>query len=138
MEHSQCQGKIIIFVLSFLAFLLVANFCYAANSNLGDAFEKNGPLDQVAGNNGAGYNTTQSPENIISLIITTVLSFLGVIFLVLAIYAGYTWMTAGGNEELVKKAKDTLTSAIIGLVIVLASYVISWYIINILGNAVFK
>ena len=61
---------------------------------------------------------------IIGTVIQMALSLLGVIFLVLMLYAGYHWMTAQGEEEKVEKAKDTITRAIIGLVIVIGSYAI--------------
>ena len=93
----------------------------------------------MAGLEGAGYNTDKTgPESMISQIITTALTFVGVVFLGLAIYAGYNWMIARGEEEKVTKAKDTLTAAIIGLVIVIAAYAISWYIINAIGGAALK
>ncbi len=61
-------------------------------------------------------------------IIGIVLSFVGVIFLILTIYAGVLWMTAQGNDTQVAKAKDMLTNGIIGLVIVLAAYAITSFI----------
>ncbi len=61
-------------------------------------------------------------------IIGLVLSFVGVLFLVLMIYAGLTWMTAGGNQEKVKKAKDLMINAIIGLVVVLGAYAITAFV----------
>jgi TRAP-type C4-dicarboxylate transport system permease small subunit len=54
----------------------------------------------------------------------------GVIFLILIVFAGYRWMTAGGNEEGVTKAKETLQRAVIGLAIVLFAYAMSIFIIN--------
>ena len=134
MEFS--KSKLVIFVLFLLAFLLAANFCYAANS-LKNAFGT--VLEKTAGGSGAGYNTAVTgPEGMISLVITTALTFVGVVFLGLAIYAGYNWMTAQGEEEKVTKAKDTLTAAIIGLVIVIAAYAISWYVIDVLGGKALK
>jgi hypothetical protein len=44
------------------------------------------------------------------------------------------WMTAGGNTEQVGKAKNLITSAIIGLVIVFASYALTSFIGDILTN----
>jgi hypothetical protein len=67
-------------------------------------------------------------------IIGTALSFLGVIFLVLTIAGGIMWMTAGGNAEQVTKAKKLITSAVIGLVIVFASYAITSFIGDILTS----
>lgn len=63
-------------------------------------------------------------------IIGLVLSFIGVIFLILMIYAGINWMTATGNQEKVTKSKDLIINAIIGLIIVLAAYAITSFIGN--------
>ena len=46
---------------------------------------------------------------------------------------GFQWMTAGGNEERVEKAKKLLIAAIIGLLIILAAWGISSYAVNVLG-----
>lgn len=67
-----------------------------------------------------------SLTSIISILIKSVLSFLGVIFLVLTIKAGFKWMMSEGNEDEIKKAKGSLTNAVIGLVIVLAAYAITY------------
>jgi hypothetical protein len=69
---------------------------------------------------------------LISRIIRIVLSFLGIIFLVLIIFSGFRWMTSGGNEEAVKKAQGTIKTAIIGLVIVLAAYSITYFVFKYL------
>jgi len=60
--------------------------------------------------------------------IQVLLELLGIIFIVLIIYAGYTWMLARGNEADAQKAKDTITRAIIGLAIVLGAYAITTFI----------
>ena len=64
--------------------------------------------------------------SIISILIKSVLGFLGLIFLVLTIKAGFKWMMSEGNEDEIKKAKSSLTNAVIGLVIVLAAYAITY------------
>lgn len=61
-------------------------------------------------------------------IIGVVLSFVGVIFFGLMIYAGIMWMTSGGNEQTVTKAKDLIINAIIGIIIVLAAYAITSFL----------
>jgi TRAP-type C4-dicarboxylate transport system permease small subunit len=50
-----------------------------------------------------------------------------VLFLILMIYGGFTWMTSNGNQEAVGKAQKIVGSAVIGLVIVLSAYVITVY-----------
>jgi hypothetical protein len=61
-------------------------------------------------------------------IIGTILSFVGVLFLILMIYAGILWMTAQGNENQVSKAKGLLVNGIVGLIIVFAAYAITSFI----------
>ncbi len=120
-------------ILAFSIFLIISDVKAA---NLKDAFE-----DEYLGKTareGAGYDTTVDTDDIISTIIQVVLSFLGVIFLVLMIYGGYLWMMAKGNEEQVTKAKNLITAAIIGLVIVMAAYAISWFVISKLSGATLK
>jgi cbb3-type cytochrome oxidase subunit 3 len=63
-------------------------------------------------------------------VIGLVLSFVGVIFLILIIYGGITWMTAAGNEQAVEKAKTIIIQATIGLVIIFAAYAL----VNFVGK----
>jgi cbb3-type cytochrome oxidase subunit 3 len=65
-------------------------------------------------------------------IIGTVLSFVGVIFLILIIYAGLRWMTSAGNDKAVDEAKNLIIAAIIGLIIVLGAYAITAFIGRVL------
>ncbi len=63
------------------------------------------------------------------------LSVLGVVFFGLFLYSGIVWMTALGNGERVSQAKDTLQSAITGLIIVVAAYAISKFVFdNLVGT----
>jgi hypothetical protein len=83
--------------------------------------------------NKAGYITDASAssiEDIVGTIVYIIIGFVGVLFLILAIYGAVTWMTAMGNEEKVKKANGMLMSALIGLIITLSAYVISYFLIN--------
>lgn len=73
-----------------------------------------------------------SVREIIVMVINAVLGLLGVIFLALIIYAGFLWMMAGGNDEQVGKAKKLLTNSIIGVVIIVAAYAISYFVLTAL------
>lgn len=68
-------------------------------------------------------------------LIRIVLSFIGVILLGLFLYAGFLWMTAGGNEDRVKDAKQILQNAIIGLVLTLSAFAISSFVLQALNSA---
>jgi len=78
----------------------------------------------------AGFDDDIYFDSIVPVIIKTVLSLLGVIFMILMVYGGSIWMTAGGKEDRVKKAKDLIQAAIIGLVIVVSAYAISIFVIS--------
>ncbi len=80
----------------------------------------------------AGFANTDL-LTIIGTIISVVLGVLGVVFLILIIYAGVLWMTAGGSEDKIKRAKSTLINGTIGIIIVLGAYGIATFILNALG-----
>jgi hypothetical protein len=87
----------------------------------------------VTSANKAGYaigSDATTVEGLIGTIIYVILGLVGVIFLGFALYGAITWMTAGGNEEKVKKANKILTGALFGLLITLAAYIISYFLIN--------
>jgi len=82
----------------------------------------------------AGLGTTDI-RVVIAQIIRAVLGLLGIIAVSLALYGGFIYMTAGGNEEKVKKAKRILRDALIGLIIILASFSITQFILSQLQGA---
>lgn len=61
-------------------------------------------------------------------VVGLILSFLGIIFLGLTVFAGFLWMTAQGNSSKVDRAKDLLINAIIGLIIIVAAYSITIFV----------
>lgn len=111
------------FILICLVVLLILPYFVFAAS----------PLNKLksVGSTG-GYDTSGNETQFAGILGTVVgvfLSLLGIIFVILTVYAGYRWMTAGGNEEKVTKAKETLWRSIIGLIIVVGSYAI-WTLIS--------
>ena len=115
-----------IFILLTLNFL--PQLVLAASSTLQDQFNAN---LQGAGTN-LGYNSVTSGDNFINsavgAIITVVLGFVGLIFFLMIFVAGYQWLASGGNADTIKKSKARLTNAVIGLIIVLAAYLITFFV----------
>lgn len=72
---------------------------------------------------------------IVGRIIYASLGLLGVIFLVLIVYAGYLYLTAGGEEQKVEEAKKYIKNGVIGLIIVLAAFGITRFVMGSLLNA---
>ena len=80
-------------------------------------------------------NTLTLPQ-VIGNILGYVLSLLGVVALAFIIAGGYMWMTAGGNDEQIKKAKSLLTNSIIGLVIIVTAYVVVNFVVTSIISSV--
>ena len=86
-------------------------------------------LGEASKNTGLG---TENLPTMIGKIVGALLSFVGVLFLILMIYGGIMWMTARGNEQQVEKARSLIVAAIIGIIITLAAYAITMFVGNIL------
>jgi len=67
---------------------------------------------------------------IVANIIRVFLGLLGIIVLGLFLYAGYLWMTSGGDDEKITQAKKIIRNAVIGLILILSSYAITSFVIN--------
>lgn len=80
----------------------------------------------------AGYEQADATTvaKVVATVIQAFLGLLGIIFIVLIILAGYNWMIARGDEEKVTKAKDTLRRAVIGLIIIVGAYAISYFVFS--------
>lgn len=83
---------------------------------------------------GAGKVPTGKVQDIVGNVIGAGLTMVGVLFLVLMIYGGITWMLARGNEQQSKKALDTIMAAVIGLIIVLGSYAFTNFVFTSVKN----
>lgn len=80
---------------------------------------------------GASYGGTSAKTlpDLVGGIIKIILTLLGVIFFILTVYGGYKWMLARGDSKEVETAKDIITRALIGLIIVLAAYAITYFVV---------
>ncbi len=92
---------------------------------------------QKAGGSWGGVRPLGSASltGIVATVVKVFLGLLGIIFLILIIYAGFMWMTAAGDEEKVTKAKDTLQRAVIGLIIITAAYSITYFVFKALPGS---
>lgn len=73
------------------------------------------------------------PEDIFSRAINALMAFIGSIALILYIYSGFIWMSAGGNMDKVSKAKSILIWTTLGAVAMGASYMIVRVILENVG-----
>lgn len=70
------------------------------------------------------------PRVVAANIVRVALGFLAIIVVILIIYAGFVWMTSEGDEAKITQAKKIIKNAVIGLIIILASFGITTFLIN--------
>ena len=75
------------------------------------------------------------PRIIAARIINYALGFLGIILVLIVLYAGYLYMTSGGEAEKTNRAKAMIRNAVIGLIIILSAWAIVRFVIDRLLSA---
>lgn len=120
-----------------VAVIFAAQFIFAFNC-LAEG-DMTGALDSLA--NGAGYKTDQAASDTflaetIGSLIGKILEIIGIIFLLFMIYGGWIWMKAKGNAEQATRAKNILIDSIIGILIIMAAYIFTFFILKSLGTSV--
>lgn len=117
---------------SLLLFFLIIQPAFAVN------FEEFSGLKKIAGENAAGYDTSKVDlMRTIGTGIQYALSFLGVVMICIVLIGYFIMSSAGGDEEKVKKAKGWIKNGIIGILIVLAAYLLTAAFLGFFANGVF-
>lgn len=129
-----------LFICGAFAYLFFFNVCFVQAGFLKSDVLKQGPdqADIVA--DAAGYEkaTNETLLQVAQTFTNGFLSLIGVILIGYLIYAGYNWMTAQGDEQKIEKAKSTITRAIVGVIIIMAAYAISVFVISELERGALK
>ena len=116
--------KIILTSFVFLVMSLQVQAAGLLQQNIAGEITNNTGVVQTQ----AGYSNTVTVGTVVGTIIKAFLGLLGIIFVILIIVAGFNWMTAGGDEAKIEKATSTIRSAVIGLIIVVAAYAITYFV----------
>lgn len=115
--------KKILFVILFFSLAHSADAAGLLDSKIHT--EQYAQTEILRENAGLGSNNV---ETVVAGIIKVFLGLLGIIFVILIILAGFNWMTAGGDEAKIEKAKKLMSRAIIGLIIIVAAYAITKFV----------
>lgn len=121
-----------IFVLSlvFLSGFVVTKTCATGFSS-----DLENQLSATAGPDGAGYGAATDPRYVIANIIAIATGFMGIIFTAVAFYAGFLWITSGGSEEKIGKAKKIIFYSSIGVLLCLGAFSITYFVSKSFINA---
>ena len=129
--------KVVLFLI-LLVMLVGAGGLVMEPAAAQDLWERQAGMGTDPGEAGESFGYSSEPESLsetVARIIRVFLTLLGIIFLILMILAGYRWMTAGGNEDKVSESKKQIRNAVIGLIIIMMAYSISYLVTEILYNA---
>ncbi len=74
-------------------------------------------------------------QSLAGQIIGNLLSMVGVLFFILIVYGGVLWMTARGDEDQVTRGRNTIIAASIGIVVILASYALTSFVLSALQGS---
>ncbi|HDQ22387.1 MAG TPA: hypothetical protein ENN28_00235 [Candidatus Uhrbacteria bacterium] len=120
------KTKIILIIITILLVFNLFTPASLAGLKFGDATRLMGKTSAEAG------VVRGSLPGIAASIIQFLLGLVGIIFFILFLYGGFAWMTAGGSEEKIIKAKKIIINAVIGLAIVILAYSITYFIASAL------
>ncbi len=70
---------------------------------------------------------------IIGSVVQLAIAAAGLLFFIMLLLGGFKYITAGGDEKSAASARGTLTQAFIGLIIIVAAFLLSQLIFNIFG-----
>lgn len=81
--------------------------------------------------NEIGYTgATTNANTLITDVLNTAYMWGGIICVLIIIIAGYFYVTANGDATKIKRGKDAITGAIIGLVVILLAFTITQFVIG--------
>lgn len=85
-----------------------------------------------------GFGKIKGPGEIVFNVVYIFLGILGIITVLLMIYGGFLWLTAGGEENKAKQGTTILFQAVVGLIIILSSYAVTYFVLVQITTAVTK
>ncbi len=85
---------------------------------------------------GCATNSGGSIVSIVSKVLNIFSWVVGVVALFFAIFAGFTYITSGGETGKVKNAKDTLLYVVVGLIVVALSQLVVNFVLKSSNEAV--
>lgn len=120
-------AKILLFagIVVVLSLLITSSVNAASNPPPSDGNSaKSEPCPNNRCDTAIGFIDVSSPIAVIMKIFSLALSVGAVGAIILIIYSGYKLLVSRGNKEIIQGARETLTSAIVGLLFIVFSMVI--------------
>lgn len=114
----------------FLLAIFVPVFAFAPHvgaQDFGMDYVDNGDL---------GLTSNGDPRTIAVRVIKLLMTFLGIVAVVIMLMGGFKWMTAQGDEGKIEEAKNLIVAGIIGIVIILSSFALVNWVLDTASNEI--
>lgn len=79
-----------------------------------------------------------SVSQLVARILSNIFPLVGALFFVMFVWGGAQWFTAAGDEGKIKKGRQTLINAAVGITIIMGAYIIVTTIVTQLSGALGK
>ena len=109
------KQALIVMALMVVA-ISVFNMLPAASASVKPGINENPVAEDTGG--------ATSLKDLVLTVIDYFLGFLGLLAVVMVIYGGVTYVSSAGNDEAVGKAKKIIMYALVGIVVILLSFVV--------------
>jgi len=75
-------------------------------------------------------NPPTDANSVLANVLTIVYTWTGIVCIIIVIVGGYLYVTSASNASQVKRAKDAIIGAVIGLVIIMMAFVITQFVLG--------
>ena len=120
--------KKILLIIGAIAAIIAPQMILASSSNLVFADAKT-QIESAVNEVGGSENKTDV-KGFIGNIIKTMFFAVGVLSVIVIIFAGVTFVMSAGNSQTIQKAKTTIIYAVIGLIVSILSYAIVNFVVS--------
>ena len=112
----------------------LTDLAVAGTFNYNNVCNNNAASSAVCSSNPSSSSSTQSNTNPISVqignIVKIIVEVAGIVAVVIIIISGIKYAVSAGDANKVNSAKNTLLYAIVGLIVIVATYTIVGYVVN--------
>jgi len=105
-----------LFLIILISFLLLPNLSLAINLNLKYPIPPGAP--------DINQEENQNLNQIVAWFYYFIIGIAGLAAFIMLIIGGFKWLTSAGNPAAISDAKDQITKALLGLLIILSSWLI--------------
>jgi hypothetical protein len=125
--------KKLFFIIFVLSFAVLAN-AQAAPLDAEGLWGSETGVDSATLADESGQ-AVKDPRMVIASAIRIIMGFLGIVAVIIILWGGFQWMTAGGNDDQIGEARKIIMAGVIGLLIILSAFGIATFVVENLVTA---